>query len=693
MDLQSISDAELLALRGPTQERAPLQITVTRPSTSQKPLSEWTDAELMSARSPGYAEDVGKAIPSGIAKGAAALVGLPGDVSVGIVAALDWLEKTARQEGDADFAKRVAERKAKLRDAPTLLPQSSTVRSAVESITGPLYEPKTVPGKFAGKVAEFVLGAMAGPGGGAGRKLVNLAVAPGVADEAAGQLTQGTKLEPYARPVAAIAAGGIASMLNRPATAERAVRGAMAPQVNDATIAQASQLIDDAARRGVQLTWAEAIEQVAPGSGLTNMQRIVESSPGGREVMTPFMAQRPGQVENAARQTFDTIAPPNANPSRVGPAVGDAAEGTINDVRGQINATAEPFYDAARTVRLTPQEMARVRALPGYEEARDAVRNTPQLNRYVHNLPEDSIGFLNEVKKQLDNAATNATPTPLQRGNHQVAAGYGRDAAAVRGEAVNASMGNPARNYETALAIEEHGRRQFLEPLLNGPLGKIAAKDTTTRNAINALFPQNPLPNSAQEITTAVSALAARNQRATRDLVRAHAESTFNEATQNLQGGANQFGGAKFAKEIAGNAQQRANLEAAVRALPNGGQVWDGFNRFLEIVQATGTRQQKGSLTAFNAQELKDMSTGGMVGNAVKTGAAPGKWLTVISDSWSRWQLGRNLEELAHILTDPNAVGRLRAIAARPQGNQAVTLAGQLITTAQTSRQGHASNK
>jgi hypothetical protein len=44
----------------------------------------------------------------------------------------------------------------------------------------------------------------------------------------------------------------------------------------------------------------------------------------------------------------------------------------------------------------------------------------------------------------------------------------------------------------------------------------------------------------------------------------------FNEAARELQGGANQFAGAKFAKVIAGNSQQRENLRAAIEALPHG---------------------------------------------------------------------------------------------------------------------------
>jgi hypothetical protein len=624
----------------------------------------------------GYAEDIAKSVPSGFARGVAGLVGLPGAAQAGVKWLGDKLEGAIRGS--------VPEREA---PPPSLLPTPAQVQSGIERVTGPLYKSQTTPGKYAGTMAEFAPAALAGPGG-AIRNLINFSAIPGAASEAAGQMTEGTDAEPWARGGAALATGGAAALLNRPAGAQRGIRNAMSPNVDDAALVQAQALMDDAAARGVRLTIAEALEQGAPGSGLTNLQRTLEASPGSREPMAQFMAQRPAQVENAARQSFDNIAPPNQAPSTIGPAVGTAAEGEINQVRQNINAVAEPFYDAASTVRLTQQEMARVRALPGFEEARNAVRNDPQLNRYVAQLPEDSIGFLNEVKKFLDQQRTNAAAPVNAQQNMQRSAGYGRDAAAVRGAAVNASFGNPARNYETALNIEAQGRQQFLQPLLDGPLGKIAARDTTTKKAIDALFPANPLPNSEQEIATAMNALVGRNQRAARDLVRAHAEATFNEAAQNLQGGASQWGGAKFAAVIAGNPQQRANLEAAVRALPNGDQTWTGFNRFLEIVEATGTRQAVGSKTAYNAQELKDLSTGGLVGNAAKIGASPGRWPTVVFDAWSRWQLGRNLDQMANILTDPNAGNLLRGIARIPPASgEAVIAAGRLIQITSTARE------
>ena len=73
-----------------------------------------------------------------------------------------------------------------------------------------------------------------------------------------------------------------------------------------------------------------------------------------------------------------------------------------------------------------------------------------------------------------------------------------------------------------------------------------------------------------------------------------------NEAAQRLaSGGENQSGGAKFAEALRGNRHQAANLEAGIRALPNGDGIWNGFNRLLDVMEAQQYRQATGSRTAF----------------------------------------------------------------------------------------------
>jgi len=356
------------------------------------------------------------------------------------------------------------------------------------------------------------------------------------------------------------------------------------------------------------------------------------------------------------------------------PAAGEAAQDTLNGARQIINNHAEPYYRAAEGVLLSPAEMTHVRAIPGWEQARDAVRNNPQLNWRVANLPDNSVGFLNEVKKQFDQAAENAGSKFNPGRNHQVQSSNEMAASAVKqiGEA-------KSTDYQIALEVGRRGRQEFLEPLLQGPLGKLAKKDVTTQKAIAALFPENPVPGTHNEVHDAVSALVQRRPAAAEQLVRAHAEMVFNQAARDLQGGANQFAGAKFAAKLVGGAQQRENLRAAILALPNGAERWQGFEHLLDIMAATGTRQPKGSLTAFNALEIQSMSTGGLQELASK-GLSPGKWMSFANDAFKSWSLGRNLDQIARIITDPRSGEALRQIVRIPPGSdRALVMAGRLI--------------
>lgn len=587
---------------------------------------------------PSTAMDVGRGLASGVGKGVAGLVGLPGLAS----RSMDWLV------GRAGEAIGLPPPAAGPAQPPNLLPQPAQVQAAMESVTGEFPKPQTRAGEYAQTVGEFIPGALMGPGG-IVRNITAFGVAPGIASEAAGGATKGTALEPWARGGAALASGVGAAVLTAPRTTAGAVSRA-AGDIDQATLQQAEALFQEAAAMGAPITRAEAIQHVTGGAtGMGNLQRVVEGQGG----MKPFFAERAAGNEAAMGRMVDSITPAAPNPSTIGPAVGTAAEGTINDVRGVINAASEPFYNAASTVRVNPQDMAAIRAHPSWNEARNAIRNDPQLNRYVANLPDDSVGFINEVKKYADQAAENAAaPVNAQR-NQQRAAGYTQDAASFRAAAEAASP-----DYATALAIQRDARERFLQPLLDGPLGKIASRDTTTQKAISVLFPNNPLPNSADEIGTAVRAVSQRNAYAARNLVRAHLESVWNEATQNLASGVNSYGGAKFAAVVRGNPQQAANLEAAIRALPNGDQVWPGVDRFMTVLEAQGQRQAIGSQTAFNQEVLQDLRRGNFTSEAGSLVLGLGvKFPQRVKDGIERWRMGNNVDELARLFTDP-AAGR-----------------------------------
>lgn len=89
-------------------------------------------------------------------------------------------------------------------------PTSSTVEHGIEHVAGPIYEPQTTAGKFARTAGEFLPAAFL-PGGGEAKvveRLGKMVLAPALASEAAGQLTEGTALEPYARMAGAALAPG-----------------------------------------------------------------------------------------------------------------------------------------------------------------------------------------------------------------------------------------------------------------------------------------------------------------------------------------------------------------------------------------------------------------------------------------------------------------------------------------------------
>lgn len=624
------------------------------------------------------AAGVGKAFDAGVARGIAGLGGVLGDLTnygaSAIGSATNFVE---RQLG-------LPETPAPDRSNSILnkIPTSASLQQAIQhefyNDAAP-YEPQNRLEKYARTIGEFAPAA-AGGGGGLIQRGAQV-VLPAVASETAGQLTEGGAAEPWARLGGALVGGGVSALASRPSTAATALRGQLPEGVTPQMVDQAQALMAQARQQGIDLAWPEALSQVAQRPVLTNTMRNLEGAPQTEAQMAEFFARRPQQVEQAARGQFDQFAPANPAPSTIGRQVGQAAEGEITDTRQAINAASQPYYDAAALTPISAADMARVRAVPGYDIARRAIARDPQLSRYVQGLPENSVGYVNEIKKYLDQAAENAAgPMNAQR-NMQRSAGFGQDAALMRQTGINNST-----DYQIALAIQQQGREQFLQPLLDGYIGKLAKGDVTTQNAINALFPKNPLPNSQAEIADTVGRLARRNPRAATDLVRAHIESTFNQAAKDLQTGANQAGGAKFRAQLIADPQQRANLRAAVEALPNGAQRWQGFNRFLDILEATGTRRGIGSNTAYNEQFFKEAAKGGIAGDLVKTGANPLSMGQRFVDRYQQWRMGRNLGQLANILTDPGSANMLRAIANAPNERAASAIALRLVTYNNASR-------
>ena len=259
-----------------------------------------------------------------------------------------------------------------------------TARGAMNSV---LHTPQTTPGKYAETLGEFLV-----PGGvpskvtraaaTAGRKvssylgdLVGNAAAPAAISETAGQLTQGTAAEPWARFFGAIG-GNLATTGVRAASAPETVMRRVGGGPDDPTWDKAFAFRDNVvAPTGIQLSGPELLTAAKGGaSALPNLLRVVEGSVEGRDRLAPFFAARPAQVDAAVGDVLGKIAPQSTSPSSIGPRASAAAERVIAS-SPESQALADAVFNVGP--RTTPLQAGQViqPALANVFDRREGMRS------------------------------------------------------------------------------------------------------------------------------------------------------------------------------------------------------------------------------------------------------------------------------------------------------------------------------
>jgi hypothetical protein len=598
-----------------------------------------------------------KIVGSTAVRGAAGLFGLPGDIFGMIGGGVG--RAAEKLTGDKSY------RSAFM---PELKLGSEDIVRATEKLTGPLYQPKTAGG---GILDETGRGAVMGaPGGLLG---MTVGAASGFGSGIAGAATN-------QNPIAKIASGLLFGLGAGLPMAMRGSTGTVIADalqgVDDQTLKAAQSLMDDAARMGSPITAAEAIAQVKGGATpLTAVQRVVEQSRGGGPTMTNFMAQRPQQNRQAFESVVSRIAPEVADPTTIAPRVQGAATKTIDQARQAGNAAAAPLYASAQAQRIPANTWNSITADPAIASALQTVKRNPMLG--LQNEAEGSVRWLDAAKKYLDELAA-PSPVGASALERTSAASATRAASNLRG-----AVDNVAPDYAKARGIVEQNMRDVVEPLRRQPIGQLAEAATFPQQR-QILFPQKPETLTPKLVTQTVRELIERDPQSARDMTRHFLQTQFDEITQNLVGGQNQFGGAKFAAQVAGNTKQAANLKAAVEALPEGDEVWKGFRRFLDIMEAQGKRQPMGSATEFNRQITDQLSRGGAIGEVATMGASPSKLMAAASDWWQQVKYGQNTKALADILTDPVGIEKMKLLAMMgPDSPRARTIALSFAVPAQ----------
>lgn len=281
---------------GPWQE-------FSAPSGSSGPWDDFKEKKPDAPMSLGEtAADVGKSAGIGLLKGGLGFAGISGDVREMNANAISKALGYFGHQVDPDTVSKVMKYAVPMMYGPT----SSELTKQTENVTGPLYQPKTVPGEYAQTAGELAPAVIGGPEGMA-TKIATRVLAPTLVGQTAAEIpgVKGTAAEPYAKTIGALT-GGIGAM-----GAAHALTNAVSPMTNvSADLSRALVRDNDTPATIVKRLADARIER--PDATLADVgrdnvrgltERIAQTPGAGRTTIIPALASR--QQQQAARLSND----------------------------------------------------------------------------------------------------------------------------------------------------------------------------------------------------------------------------------------------------------------------------------------------------------------------------------------------------------------------------------------------------
>lgn len=319
---------------------------------------------------PSAIADAFSSFAAGAGRGAADLVGLPGTIGdlarTGFQAGLSggyrlatgaWPETNSDSAVERFFAGPSPEVEQALIGGGSMPLSGNQMRAGLSAVTGGAtdYQPQTTAGEYARTIGEFFPGAMSLGGGG----LANVArygILPAVTSETAGQATDGTALEPYARVAGALAGGIAGSRIGRPTalkppSAAEIRQSAGYNQLDDAM--RNARLTGDAYRNVVRDVWKEAQDfglttdlKSRFGGTLRDFLQRAEAS-GGASLHDLELLRR--SLRNAAGNTLDKSS--QALSAKLVDKLDDAVDALSASQIAASGASGRPVVDALKEAR------------------------------------------------------------------------------------------------------------------------------------------------------------------------------------------------------------------------------------------------------------------------------------------------------------------------------------------------------
>lgn len=474
---------------------------------------------------------------------------------------------------------------------------------------------------------------------------------------------------PMAQAGAAALASGVAGLPFALRHTAANVAHEVTKNVTDADLKAAQNLVTESYKLGSPLTGAEALAKVTGANPLSNVQRLTETLPQSSETMASFMQKRPEANRQMVGNALNQISP-SINGAES--SLQQNAANVISNAEKMRTQAVEPFYENTKQ-NFNPAQTD-VNALatnPVIGDAINHVLNDPYAG--AKGLKPNSPQTLIAAKQYLD-AQYDRFSNPMAGSMDKAKAANAYSGSRL----LDNYLAEQSPSYGQGRDIYRQVSNEIINPLQEGRIGTLAQKapnaESQMRAQQNVLMPTNPQATTPTDIKNTVSILRSQNPNAIKDWTKQSLQSVFNEAAQNTQTGPNQAGGAKFASLLRGNSQQADNLRTLITETA-GMQAYQGFERVLENLEAQGTRQGAGSQTASNLQMQRQLGEGGRLA-AAKLVFKPSE----VATKYEEWQLGKNANKLATILTSPDSIDQLKELArTKPTSAKAQTLINSLV--------------
>lgn len=457
---------------------------------------------------------------------------------------------------------------------------------------------------------------------------------------------------------------GSAIPVARKAIAERR----LARDISQINPAEMSALRDKAANLGVPLTAAE----ITNLASLTSTQKVLGNIPESSVKMQKFYAEREKKVQSAVDDYLSSLSKVEES-SIAGNRGLQALEIQRNSLIKARDEAVDPIYKAAFEASVP------VNTQPVLSQIDDMLKSQPATGK--------TAGYLNRMKGLLQkqgidaegNALKELVPEDrlpvLQNVKFELDAMFKDDAFSSLDKGIQSKLTNIKNNL-----IEQMGRdnpdyiaankkfellsqpiNEFNERITGVSLSRISTDNL--KNFANRIF-DNASPDTVRYAKDQIT--SGGGEEAWNAVTRAYLEEQWNlakKAARSQQGEKLDTGNA-WQNILLGDAKQQKALRVAL-----GPDKFNGLRDLAEVLQAAGRVKKLGSDTAFNQLITEELIknppfTSVTTGAARVAGAAmqPQNYGKMIADWATKKDAAKNAEQLAEMISNPNAIEQLRQL-------------------------------